>query len=366
MKIVYYVDSSDAVNWGGQATSAGIRHLVEKTYPGATFTPVKFGELPFKNATFLRKIPNLLIFWCVKNNHVDLLKRVLHWYGVDRDIYRQYDVVCFNGEGAIHDRSGHYFRLLGSLFAFKRSGVRVYSLNQTVDIRPGSLHAKMMQLVYPALDRVAVREPVSLRLMDTLGIRAELVGDAAYALPRLSDEERRTRFARFGIATPFIAITASSAMKRNRKAVRQIERLVEVARQFDRPLVFLANTKTDLYVAKKLAPKYALRVISYTDAGYLDAIAIISMADLVIGGRQHPNIFAAKYGVPFIGLAGNTHKMSGVAELLAYPVPVFNWAFDAGEMRAEIGRILGQQRDFSMVRVPSIETIDLGPAAGTR
>lgn len=362
MRIIYYVDSSDAVNWGGQATSAGIRHLVTRCYPGATFTPVKFGELPFKNATFLRWIPNLLIYWFAKTGNLPRLKRVLHWYGVDPGLYEQYDVVCFNGEGAIHDRSGHYFRLLGSLLAFKMSGKRVYSLNQTVDIRPGSRHARMMQVVYPQLDRVAVREPVSFRLLQSLGIRCELIGDAAYALPRLPDDERERRFAKFGIAKPFIAITASSAMKRNRKAVRQVERLVNVAKSFGRPVVFLANTKTDLYVARKLAPRHDLRVVGYADADYLDAIALIAHADLVIGGRQHPNIFAAKYGVPFIGLAGNTHKMSGVAELLGYPVPVFTWSFDDAEMKAEIARILSGGRDFSAVRVPSITAIDLGPA----
>lgn len=360
MKIVYYVDSSDSVNWGGQATSAGIRHLVEKDYPGATFTPVKFRKLPFGNATFLRKIPNLIVYWCVKHGKIELLKQVLHWYGIDKAIYTQYDVVCFNGEGAIHDKSGHFFRLLGSLFAFKKTGARVYSLNQTIDIKPGSLHAKMMQLVYPALDRVAVREPPSLRLLTRLGIAGELIGDAAYALPKLTPEDRSMRFSRFGIDKPFIAITASSFLKRNRKAVRQVARIVAAADTFGRKLVFLANTKTDLYIARKLQKQYALHIVSYTDANYLDAIAIISMAELVIGGRQHPNIFAAKYGVPFIGLAGNTHKMSGVAELLNYPVPVLTWSVDVQTIKKEIKQILSGGRDFSIVSVPTLMHIDLG------
>lgn len=359
MKIAYYVDSSNVVNWGGQATSAGIRHLVMTSYPDATFTPLRFGEIPFRHATFLRRIPEYLMYRHVVRGDVEKLKSLLHWYGMDRAMYDRYDVVCFNGEGAIHDRSGHYFRLLASLWAFKMSGKRVYALNQTIDIQPGSLHAKMMQAVYPLMDRVAVREPVSLRLLDTLGIAGELIGDAAYALPRLAEDERARRFAKFGLAPGFIAITASSAMKRNAKAVAQVDRLVEVAKGFGKPVVFLANTKTDLYVAKKLAGKHALTVIGYTDADYLDAIAIIAHAALVIGGRQHPNIFAAKYGVPFIGLAGNTHKMSGVAELIHYPVPVFRWDFDAAQMREEIRRILAGERDFSMVRIPVIDRIDL-------
>lgn len=112
MKIAYYVDSSNVVNWGGQATSAGIRHLVMTSYPDATFTPLRFGEIPFRHATFLRRIPEYLMYRHVVRGDVEKLKSLLHWYGMDRAMYDRYDVVCFNGEGAIHDRSGHYFRLL--------------------------------------------------------------------------------------------------------------------------------------------------------------------------------------------------------------------------------------------------------------
>ena len=360
MRIIYYVDSSDAVNWGGQATSAGIRHLVETTYPKAGFIPTKFRPLPLKQATFLRWIPNLMIYWCVKNRRLDWLKAVLHWYGIDRNIYDEFDVVCFNGEGAIHEKSGHFFRLLGSLYAFKLSGKRVYSLNQTVDVHPGSLAARLLQLVYPVLDRVAVREPASLRVITGLGVNAELIGDAAYALPLIPDAERAALARKFYIAKPFVAVTASSAMARNRSSVDRMARLLDTLSGLGLRMIFLANTKTDLYLAKKLAGRHDFRIIDYTAANYREAIAIISLAELIVGGRQHPNIFAAKYGVPFIALAGNTHKMSGVVELLNYPLPVFTWDFDANELSSTARRILAGEVDFSQVSLPVINTIDLG------
>jgi polysaccharide pyruvyl transferase WcaK-like protein len=352
MKIAYYVDSSSAVNWGGQATSAGIRHLVEQTYPDAEFVPVRFRPLPFRNATYLRR----------GHDRLALLLRLLDWYGIDRDLYRRFDVVCFNGEGAIHDRSGHVFRLLGSLYAFKRQGVRVYSVNQTVDVRPDGLPAKLIREVYPLLDRVAVREPRSLALMHALGLDAELVGDAAYALPRMAPEERATRFARHAIAQPFIAVTASSSLRRDSASVAKVDRLLQALAGLEVDMVFLANTKTDLYIARQLQARHRLKIVDYETADYLDAIAIISMAALVVGGRQHPNIFAAKYGVPFIGLDGNTHKMRGVAELLNYPLPVFQWDFDAAALRAAAQRALAGDYDAAAIRVPVLERIDLGPA----
>lgn len=362
MKVAYYVDTSSAVNWGGQATSAGIRHLVEKTYPGAEFVPLRFRRLPFRNATYLRRLLDVAIWGAVRYDKLSLLVRLLHWYGIDRDIYERFDVVCFNGEGAIHDRSGHVFRLLGSLYAFKKHGARVYSVNQTVDVRPDGLAASLIRLVYPVLDRVAVREPRSLALMQSLGLQSELVGDAAYALPVMPPDEREARFKRHGIERPFIAVTASSFLRRDSQSVAKVDRLLQTLAELDTGLVFLANTKTDLYIARQLQQKYALKIVDYEMADYLDAIAIISMAALVVGGRQHPNIFAAKYKVPFVGMDGNTHKMRGVAELLNYPLPVFRWDFEKAELLAAARKALDGDYDASAIRVPVLERIDLGAA----
>lgn len=360
MKIAYYVDSSSAVNWGGQATSAGIRHLVEKTYPDAEFVPVRFRRLPFRNMTFLRRFLDLAVCWAVERDDLSLLIGILHAYGVDRDLYDRFDVVCFNGEGAIHDKSGHVFRLVGSLYAFKRKGVRVYAVNQTVDVKPDGLAAKLLKLVFPVLDRVAVREPRSLSLMKSLGLSAELIGDAAYALPLMTPTEIQERFRRFLIDKPFIAVTASSFLRRDSASVARMDRLLKTLTGLKLSLVFLANTKTDLYISKQLQQKYGLKIVDYEMADYLDAIAIIAMADLVVGGRQHPNIFAAKYGVPFVGLDGNTHKMRGVAELLNYPIPVFQWDFDEAELLQAARGALAHEYDSAAIRVPRIERIDLG------
>lgn len=360
MKIAYYLDTSTGVNWGGQATSAGIRHLVETCYPQAKFVPVRFRVLPFRHSTFLRRFLNLAVWWAISHDKLTLLVRLLDWYGVDRDIYECFDVVCFNGEGAIHERSGHLFRLLGSLHAFKRKGARVYIVNQTVDVDPDGLAAKLIKLVFPKLDGVTVREPQSLALLRSLGLDAELIGDAAYAMPILPIEERNARFQRYGIERPFIGITASSSLRRDDRSVALVDRLLAVLAKLNVGMVFLANTKTDLYIAKRLREKYKLGIIDYDMADYQDAVAVISMADLVVGGRQHPNIFAAKYGVPFVGLDGNTHKMRGVAELLNYPIPVFQWNFDEAELLQAARRAMAGEFDAAGIRVPRIDRIDLG------
>jgi polysaccharide pyruvyl transferase WcaK-like protein len=359
MKVAYFIDTSSSVNWGGQATSAGMRHLVQTSYPDADFTPVRIRKLPFKNATFLRRILDHLILWAVKKNHLRLLKALLSSYGIDANLYSQFDVVCFNGEGAIHDNSGHVFRLLGALYAFKKSGARVYALNQTVDVNPNGLSANIIKAVYPYMDRVAVREPRSYYLMKKMGLFCELIGDAAYALPIMTTIEREERFARMNIKRPFIAVTASSFLKRNKESVAKVDFLLTTLKSLNLDLLFLANTKTDLHIARALQPRHGLRVVDYEMADYRDAIAIISMATLMVGGRQHPNIFAAKYGVPFIGLEGNTHKMRGVAELLNYPLPIFNWDFDKNLLLEAARRALDSKNEIAAIPIPVVDQIDL-------
>jgi polysaccharide pyruvyl transferase WcaK-like protein len=359
VKVLYYLDTSTSINWGSQATSAGMRQLIENNHPEAEFIPYTFAPLPLKLFPFLRIIADKMLLCNIRKNNLHKVKSILSWYGIDQNIYNQYDVVCFNGEGAMHDQSGHFFRMLASLYAFKANGKKVISMNQTIDVKPGSLHAAMLQAVYPQLDAVLVREPLSHRLLNQLNIPNTVLGDAAYALPRLSEEEIEQHFRTFNIDTGFIALTASSILDRNARSIATMEKIIRALKPLGRRIVFLANTKTDLYLAKKIAQSYHIQIISYKDAQYKQAMAIIAKADLLVGGRQHPNIFAAIYQTPFIGLAGNTHKMQGVMELLNYPIQSKNWDISETDLRTCARDILDGKIDFSAVTVPIVAQLTL-------
>ncbi|MCW8821293.1 MAG: polysaccharide pyruvyl transferase family protein, partial [Sulfurovum sp.] len=127
----------------------------------------------------------------------------------------------------------------------------------------------------------------------------------------------------------------------------------------DVPIYFLANTKTDMYLAKKLKEKYGFSIFSVPEK-HDRAMAVIAKAYIVIGGRQHPNIFAAMQGVPFIPLQGNTHKMEGVVELLNYPLPVLKWN-ESSDVIQHTFKMLEDLRDklHSILTVPKLKTICL-------
>ena len=48
MRIAYFINTFKSINWGGQATSSGIKYMINETYPEAEFVPFTLPELPFK------------------------------------------------------------------------------------------------------------------------------------------------------------------------------------------------------------------------------------------------------------------------------------------------------------------------------
>lgn len=69
MKIAYFVNSFKSINWGGQATSSGIKKLVEENYPNSTFTPLDLPPFP------LNKIRVFRTFW-EKNSLMLFLQKI--------------------------------------------------------------------------------------------------------------------------------------------------------------------------------------------------------------------------------------------------------------------------------------------------
>ncbi|PAW60813.1 MAG: hypothetical protein B9S37_07635 [Verrucomicrobiia bacterium Tous-C3TDCM] len=359
VKIFYYLNTSKSINWGSQATSAGIRHLVDVSYPDAEFAPIDFAPLPLRWFPYLRIIPDLLLIYCIKNNVKKGLERLLQWYGIKPEIYSQCDAVLFNGEGSIHNKSGHFFRLIASLYAFKLNGKIVISMNQTVDVPGNGMHAKILKLVYSKLDSVYSREPVTYRLLKSMGIENSVIGDAAYALPKMHSDRIDKLVLDYNLPDDFIALTGSSFLDKNKKSVERIIAVIDAISTLNFPIIFLANTKTDLYLAKKVEKIRNLRIISYKDAKFEEGMAIVAKAKLLIGGRQHPNIFAAIYGTPFIGMEGNTHKMKGVIELLKYPIPSMNWKINEVELFLLAERIINHEVSFSQVDVPVVDSVKI-------
>ena len=147
MKIAYFVNSFNAINWGGQATSEGIKTLVKKTYPDAEFVPLDIPDLPMKKLKILREVWEKKLSKAILKDDRQSVINYLKKLNVDESFFDGFDTVCFNGEGAIHVKSGHLIRFMGMLYEYKQRGAFVSALNQTVDLGEDKLRKAVVQKV---------------------------------------------------------------------------------------------------------------------------------------------------------------------------------------------------------------------------
>jgi glycosyltransferase involved in cell wall biosynthesis/polysaccharide pyruvyl transferase WcaK-like protein len=340
MRIAYFINTFNSINWGGQATSNAIKYMLGRAYPNAEFVAMNMPELPFKKMKLFRQYYDQKLIAAILHDEIDNIYKYLSKMNVPPTIFDGYTHVCFNGEGAVHARSGHLSIFMGLLYIAKHQGKKVAAVNQTIDLAGNQELEALLKKVYTHLDFVSVREPLSLQYAKGIGIKdIVMIPDATYGLPRLKEKEIDKRLQKFHLPEAYIGITGSSILKRNARSLQQMRSLLTYVRKhFEQPIVFLANAKTDIWLAHRLKNEFAFEIIE-PPVKYLDAIAIISRAFLIIGGRQHPNIFAYIYGVPYLPYKGNTFKNDGVALLQEYPVMPLEWSSDERQFTEALHRI---------------------------
>ena len=352
MKIAYFVNSFDAINWGGQATSNGIKYMLSVEYPNAEFVPLNLPKLPFNKIKILRTYYEWKLLNAILKDDKYTVIKMLKKMNIKESIFDDFTHICFNGEGAIHSASGHLIRLMGMLYLAKIKNKIVASVNQSIDLRNNQKLEILVSKVYNLCDFVSAREPVSFEYAKSIGIKKiQLIPDAAYGVPKLSKEEIETRVKKYNLPEKFISVTGSSFLKRDKKSILRVARIIDILKEtLNEPIVFLANAKTDIWIAHKLQNKYNYQIIE-PPVKYQDAMAIISKSKLIVGGRQHPNIFAYEYHTPYVPFGANTIKNLGVGRLQKYPLDPLGWDSPKEQINDAIKTILNSKIEFGNVVV---------------
>jgi hypothetical protein len=350
MKIAYFVNSFNAINWGGQATSNGIKYMLNIEYPNAEFVPLNLPKFPFNKIKILRKYYEWKLKNAILKDDKDTVIKMLKKMNIKENIFDEFTHICFNGEGAIHTKSGHLIRLMGMLYLAKIKGKIIASINQSIDLQDNHNLEVLVAKVYNLCDFVSAREIVSFEYAKSIGIeKVQLIPDAAYGIPRLSQEEIDTRVDKYNLPKNFISVTGSSFLKKDKKSILRVARIIDILKEMlNEPIVFLANAKTDIWIAHKLKNKYNYQIIE-PPVKYQDAMAIISKSKLVVGGRQHPNIFAYEYNTPYVPFGANTIKNLGVGRLQKYPLEPIGWDSPKEQIKDAIGTILNSKIEFGNV-----------------
>jgi len=354
MRIAYFINTFNSINWGGQATSSGIHYMLEKEYPHAEFVPLKLPDLPFKKIKVLRKFYEKRLINAIMKDDIKQIYSVLEKMRIPLTLFDGFTHVCFNGEGAIHHRSGHMILLMGLLYMAKQQGKYVAAVNQTIDLGGKKTLETLLTKVYNQLDFVSVREPLSYEYTQKIGVeKVHLIPDAVYGLPIMTITQTARLRDVFSLPEKYVAITGSSILKRNQTSLNKVRKIVQYVQDyFHLPIVFMANAKTDIWIAHKLKKEFDLTIIE-PPVKYQDAMAIIAGATCLIGGRQHPNIFAFIYKVPYVPFAGNTFKNEGVSKLQHYPLLPLSWESGKDTVENAIASVDGKKELFFAISIPT-------------
>jgi polysaccharide pyruvyl transferase WcaK-like protein len=96
-------------------------------------------------------------------------------------------------------------------------------------------------------------------------------------------------------------------------------------------------------------------------------MSVIAGSEMLVGGRFHLAIFAALQGTPVVPFEGNTHKIKGLVELLAYPIGSIEWKEqeiypaqikNVFENREELGELLRVRSHDLANQVSRIASLD--------
>lgn len=350
MNISILNDTSKTSNWGCAATVHGLRNTLTAVFERDTISSIELSPLPYKKVKLLRNRAISSLAGCLEDSaHLpEELAARLRKLNFNLQDYQLPDRLILNGEGDIHTKSGHLMRLLGIAKLCKELGVKVSAVNQSVDLDVDSRNARILSNVYSTLDFVSVREPVSLRLLQRIGVSdAVLIPDAAFSVEPANQDEKDEVISRLGLPEHYVCLTGSSAI--TKKSGDIFLMVYECLRRMTGlPVVLLASTKTDKALANILQT-HDPSVTVMTDAyDYRSALAVIAEADLLVGGRFHPAIFAAREGTPVVPFKGNTHKMEGLMELLSYPVHPVDWRA-LSDCELQIKRVLNDHRELGQL-----------------
>jgi hypothetical protein len=195
------------------------------------------------------------------------------------------DAVVLNAEGSIHH--GHGLHWLAALGAAQRLGRRTLIVNAVLQESPG------FDGVLRAVDDLCVRDARSAAYLRSRGVPCRVVPDS-FAHARFDDEAAIELSGRT-VLTDWHADRNADVGR----AMVGLWRSLPDDRRFYFPF---------FHGAQRLL--------------WRSAVATIRRADVLVTARHHGVCLAARAGVPFVALPGNTYKIEGMIEASGLPIPV--------------------------------------------
>jgi polysaccharide pyruvyl transferase WcaK-like protein len=337
-RILLLMDNRGDSNWGSQATTNALATLLQTRFPGA-----ELRGLPRSACRPEGQIKRSLATWLVQKGSswaVDTLSAP--W----RDQFEWADLVVVNGEGTLHPQP-QALRWICTVTALaKRYSKPYWIVNSSLKCLGDPTQALFAEF-FKGADHVAAREPVSFREMTALTPSAVQAADCAWLTELAPVEEARRILSKVGIDGRFAVMTGSASV--HKWPIEHQRSVVKALWKRDISVVYMYSDNKDEGVAYRLewAFNLGVRNLTHKEVTYRQLTTIQSLAEIVVGGRFHPTILAALVGTPFVAVPSNTHKMSGVMEMLGTPELLCDFS-SLDQVIPTINQVLDNRDDWSL------------------
>ena len=387
LSVCFVNDTSEDSNWGCRATTACLAGLV--TEAGATITNhVSKSRMERSRKTHrlsaTDRVFGRLGRWlgrrpafelkCLLSRGRDLLRTdwlpksaaalreaahddafVARLMGGTESLARA-DVVLINGEGSIYDFQDKGRHLLALAWVAKeRFGKPVALVNHTAELGHPAMR-ELAELVYPRLDDVVAREPLTVETLRPL-CRVDFAPDAAFRLqPGHPADPAALRAAAQGAPSvsglehfnperPYVCLGGSSIFLRPDRPYADplpgLRTLIAGIQRQGLAVVLTAPGTEDHRFMNDLAAEFRLPLFG-SDTPTQVAVDLLAGAACFISGRWHPSIFALTGGTPIIVFGANTRKTEALLRMMEIKAP----SFDATRLEAECPRIMALLADY--------------------
>jgi len=374
-KVILVSDNSDGSNWGCYATSRELRELINERYDIAE--SIFLGDLRYNDFNF--NIPSLTDINYVLSEYKKILtssdnfpdkiydfgiKGTSHFWDflpktvnqfkpksekfINSDTHgkflskiKEVDHVIINGEGSIHgDRRKSQMLLFLAYLSKYEMGINTHIVNHTLQIDTPRIE-KVVKLIYPGLDTIAFRDPISVEQYKSKIGEGNIVAttDAAWLFDDFVSKNKLNELYQSGglsVWTPnfdskvdfnqkYICIGGGSGFSREDEYVAEgFTRLVQkIQDEFKNYSIFLtAAASSDETFMLKVSERTGAPLVKLNNDVRV-AASVISNSDAYLGGRWHPTIFALLGNAQIVSFQGNTFKMQSIREQLSSNHPVY-------------------------------------------
>ena len=248
------------------------------------------------------------------------------------------DIVIINSEGNLvngTDEEG-YYRARGRyvlFFAYLTKFIcnkPCYVINHTVDPKNRDI-IKIIQHVYPKLDGVYLREQLSTKLLDSIGVHNyKYVPDALWSHDFSIDPEVRPPqcLSNFDFSQPYICIGDSSGIQNHFSTVKwnivsTYMKLIKKLKTFCPNIIFVMGLHNNKDI-RNLVKLTEIPSVSLNNCNYHELYYVLKNAKLFISGRWHASIIALKGHTPILCWGADSHKTEALYTEINYQHEFFD------------------------------------------